>query len=116
MLWKYKSLTCHSAVQDLCWAPDQTLVVSSNGTLCHGPVDVVELVAVVRVLQASTAFNNVLCFQFLNSEQHSTQTPTNRDDDNEIDTLGLSYKSKVLCSTEEVQDVNFESRTWVRKK
>ena len=46
-----EALTCHPAVQNLCRAPDQALVVVCNGALRHAPVDVVELRAAARVLQ-----------------------------------------------------------------
>lgn len=48
---KREALTCHPAVEDLCRAPDQALVVLCNDALRHGPVDVVKLVSAARVLQ-----------------------------------------------------------------
>ncbi len=53
-----QSLTCHSAIQDLCRAPDQALVVISNGALGHGPVDVVELRPAARILHRTASAVN----------------------------------------------------------
>ena len=72
----WESLTCHPAVQKLCWAPDEPLVVISNGTLRHGPVDVVELVAVVGVLHSEQQplLDNT-CLSFISTSQKALYLP-----------------------------------------
>ena len=37
-------LTCHAAVQELCRAPNQALVVLCNGAACHSPIYIVKAV------------------------------------------------------------------------
>ena len=37
-------LTCHTAIQELCRAPDQALVVLCNGAARHSPIHVVKAV------------------------------------------------------------------------